>query len=122
MPFRSYKTDEKCPNCKVDIFNELEAHVFQEGGVGFDFECPSCNTMLVIEIEPVPAFKISRVNAPQHSVQSDLPKAGEKSEVDELIDRGVCPSCTWRGDVSLENGVCPQCDTNWLALRDSASR
>ena len=53
---------------------------------------------------------------------ADLPKAGEKSEADEMIDRGVCPSCTWRGDVSLENGVCPQCDTNWLALRKSASR
>lgn len=46
----------------------------------------------------------------------------EKSKADELIDRGVCPSCTWRGDVELENGVCPQCDTNWLTLRDSAIR
>lgn len=32
---------------------------------------------------------------------------------DEYIARGVCPSCTWRGDVHLENGVCPQCGTDW---------
>lgn len=29
----------------------------------------------------------------------------------------VCPSCTWRGDVSLQDGICPYCKTNWHALR-----
>ena len=34
---------------------------------------------------------------------------------DEYIARGVCPACTWRGDVHLNGGVCPQCGTDWLA-------
>ena len=32
----------------------------------------------------------------------------------------VCPSCTWRGDVSLVNGECPYCKTNWHELRKAA--
>jgi hypothetical protein len=63
--------------------------------------------------------EIQRANTACSGLAYGLAK---KSEADEMIDRGVCPSCTWRGDVSLENGVCPQCDTNWLALRVSASR
>jgi hypothetical protein len=43
------------------------------------------------------------------------------SETDRLINRGVCPSCTWRGDTELENGVCPQCGTNWVALQNSTA-
>ena len=29
----------------------------------------------------------------------------------------ICPSCTWRGEVSLVNGECPDCKTNWHELR-----
>jgi hypothetical protein len=29
----------------------------------------------------------------------------------------ICPSCTWREEVELNNGVCPQCDTNWHKLQ-----
>lgn len=29
----------------------------------------------------------------------------------------VCPSCTWRGDVPLQDGVCPYCKTNWNKIR-----
>lgn len=32
----------------------------------------------------------------------------------------VCPSCTWRGDVSLVDGECPYCKTNWHELRKAA--
>ena len=35
-------------------------------------------------------------------------------EIDDLINRGICPSCTWRCEIELENGVCPQCGINWL--------
>ena len=29
---------------------------------------------------------------------------------------GACPSCTWRGDVTLQDGKCPYCKTDWLKL------
>lgn len=32
----------------------------------------------------------------------------------------VCPSCIWRGDVSLQDGTCPYCQVNWHALRGEA--
>jgi predicted nucleic acid-binding Zn-ribbon protein len=38
------------------------------------------------------------------------------NEIDYLVTRGICPSCTWRGDTELEKGTCPQCGTNWVQL------
>ena len=32
----------------------------------------------------------------------------------------VCPSCTWRGDVTLQDGKCPYCQTDWHKLREQA--
>jgi len=32
---------------------------------------------------------------------------------------GACPSCTWRGDVTLQDGKCPYCKTDWLKLEDA---
>lgn len=30
----------------------------------------------------------------------------------------VCPSCIWRGDVTLQDGKCPYCQTDWHKLRE----
>ena len=59
MPVRTFSTDEKCPNCKVNIYDSLHSHVFENGGRDFEFECPSCGRVLEITVEPVPAFKIT---------------------------------------------------------------
>jgi hypothetical protein len=70
MSVRTYTTDEICPNCNSNIWEALVNHVFSEGGRDFETECPNCNTMLEIEVQPVPAFTIAKV-AVEQSVQSD---------------------------------------------------
>lgn len=34
------------------------------------------------------------------------------------FELGICPVCTWRGDVTLRDGVCPYCKTDWNFLRE----
>jgi hypothetical protein len=72
MSVRNYVTDEKCPNCDLVILNQLCNHVYSEGGKDFEYECPGCGGMLSIEVEPVPAFAISRLERPNTVLQSDL--------------------------------------------------
>lgn len=75
MSVHQYSTDEKCPNCGVNILQELSNHVYSEGGKDFEYECPSCGHGLEITVEPVPAFSISEVKSTLTMREADLLKA-----------------------------------------------
>ena len=96
MSVHQYSTDEKCPNCGVNILENLTNHVYSEGGRDFEYECPSCGHGLDIIVQPVPAFSISKLGATQQHMQSD-----------------ICPVCG--GDGYQDSGVrgkrpCVACD------------
>lgn len=40
----------------------------------------------------------------------------ENESGDGLVITEVCPSCTWRECIELDNGICPQCGTDWHKL------
>lgn len=71
MTVRTYVTDELCPFCGCNILEGLCKHVYEEGGRDFEYECPSCEHIVEIEVEPVPAFSISKPEAPQHRLAAD---------------------------------------------------
>jgi phage FluMu protein Com len=71
MSVRTYVTDDKCPHCDRNILEEITAHVYQEGGKDFQFQCPRCENMLDIEINPVPSFSIAKVEAAQQMREPD---------------------------------------------------
>lgn len=77
MSVRTYATDETCPVCGVNILEELRQHVYEEGGRDFEYECPSCEHMMYIEVEPVPAFSISTIESSPTPDAADLAKAAE---------------------------------------------
>jgi predicted RNA-binding Zn-ribbon protein involved in translation (DUF1610 family) len=76
MSIEIYRTDEKCPNCGVNILRELTNHVYSEGGKDFEYECPSCGCGLEIMIVPVPAFTISKVKSALTQRGADLSERG----------------------------------------------
>lgn len=98
MPIRTYKSDEVCPNCGCNIYDNLANHVYSEGGRDFEIKCPNCETMLEIEVEPVPAFAIKKV-AVEYGVQAD---------------GAICPDC----HEPLVSGMCPALH----ALQDTPRR
>ena len=58
-------------------------------------------------------LKMKAVAQPALQLPPAIPPESDET-MDEMIARGVCPACTWRGEMSLKNGVCVYCAGNWL--------
>ena len=46
-----------------------------------------------------------------------MAQVGKQEGQMEFIEKKTCPSCTWRGEIYLDDGVCPQCKVNWHELQ-----
>jgi len=79
MTLKIISTDTLCKNCGADIYNAVCQRVFEGAGGFFDFECPVCNTVFSVDVEPVPSFKF--IAAAQHSVNPTKTRVGQNYQV-----------------------------------------
>jgi hypothetical protein len=65
MTIKIFSTDTLCPNCGTDIYSAIHTMLFENGAVDFEFQCPACNIILNVSVEPVPSFKFvaTKLNA-----------------------------------------------------------
>ena len=57
---KTYLTYCVCSSCGYDLDQRLTEHVFTHGGNDFEHTCPMCGAVFEVEVEPIPAFKITK--------------------------------------------------------------
>ena len=59
MTIKIFSTDTLCPACGTDIYNYVYQRIFEGAGTYFEIDCPACGKQVDVEVEHVPALKMT---------------------------------------------------------------
>lgn len=59
MTIKIFSTDTQCPVCGTDIYNYVYQRISEGAGTYFELDCPACGKTVTVEVESVPALKMT---------------------------------------------------------------